>query len=305
MNGAFNFFKLIFSISLLLLSACSADKPAPMERKEQLYYGKSGVVKLIRISRAQSIKELAYSYGIDAEIIAKVNSRPVYGFIGAGEVVKIPISNEVHFEEQLFDDNEQQNYEEHIEGVTLIQKEHDDVDDNQKSDLFNDEELNRDLDNRNLKNKDDKGSLKNEVIISNQNKNILKENAFKSPTPLNLKFFIWPVNGKVISRYGKNGNLFNEGINIAAPIGTVVRAAADGEVMYVGNEPKVYGNLIIIKHNDNYLTAYAHNDKINIKKGVKVKQGQPIGTIGKTGAVSIPQLHFSVRKDKKTINPEG
>lgn len=290
------FFKVLALIPLLFISSCSADRPAPSERKEQLYYGKSGVVKLIRISRTQSIKEIAYNYGVEAEVLARVNGRPVYGSIAAGEVIKIPMSRDVQFEEQVFDEGGQ-DYEDAIEGIPLVPEPTE-----QKS-PSSDEELDKDINSSKTQVLAEQSLPQGELIISK--KEVVKKSDFKYATPLNLKQFIWPVEGKILSRYGKSGNSFNEGMNIAAPLGTVVRAAADGEVMYVGKEPKVYGNLIIIKHRGNYLTAYAHNDKISVEKGAKVKQGQPIATIGKTGAATIPQLHFSMRKDKKTINPEG
>ncbi|MDJ1407262.1 MAG: M23 family metallopeptidase [Candidatus Midichloria sp.] len=296
MKNKCNFFKVLALIPLLFISSCSTDRPAPSERKEQFYYGKSGIVKLIRISRTQSIKEIAYNYGVEAEIIARVNGRPVYGSIAAGEVIKIPMSRDVQFEEQVFDE-EGQDYEDTVEGVPLV------LEPTEQKSPSSDEELDKDINSSKTRALAEHPLPQGELIISK--KEVVKKGDFKYVTPLNSKQFIWPVEGKILSRYGKSGNSFNEGMNIAAPLGTVVRAAADGEVMYVGKEPKVYGNLIIIKHRGNYLTAYAHNDKISVAKGAKVKQGQPIATIGKTGAAIIPQLHFSMRKDKKTINPEG
>ncbi|CAG7596763.1 MAG: murein hydrolase activator EnvC [Candidatus Midichloria sp.] len=296
MKNRCNFFKVLALIPLLFISSCSTDRPAPSERKEQFYYGKSGIVKLIRISRTQSIKEIAYNYGVEAEILARVNCRPVYGSIAAGEVIKIPMSRDVQFEEQVFDE-EGQDYEDTIEGVPLV------LEPTEQKSPSSDEELDKDINSSKTRALAEQSLPQGELIISK--KEVVKKGDFKYVTPLNSKQFIWPVEGKILSRYGKSGNSFNEGMNIAAPLGTVVRAAADGEVMYVGKEPKVYGNLIIIKHRGNYLTAYAHNDKISVAKGAKVKQGQPIATIGKTGAAIIPQLHFSMRKDKKTINPEG
>ncbi|MDJ1257146.1 MAG: M23 family metallopeptidase [Candidatus Midichloria sp.] len=296
MKNMCKFFKVLALIPLLFISSCSTDRPAPSERKEQLYYGKSGVVKLIRISRAQSIKEIAYNYGVEAEVLAIVNGRPVYGSVAAGEVIKIPMSRDVQFEEQVFDE-EGQDYEDTIEGIPLVPEPTE-----QKS-LSSDEGLDKDINSSKTQVLAEQSLPQGELIISK--KEVVKKGDFKYATPLNSKQFIWPVEGKILLRYSKSGNSFNEGMNIAAPLGTVVRAAADGEVMYVGKEPKVYGNLIIIKHRGNYLTAYAHNDKISVAKGAKVKQGQPIATIGKTGAATIPQLHFSMRKDKKTINPEG
>ncbi|CAK6538138.1 MAG: hypothetical protein IRD3MM_06405 [Candidatus Midichloria mitochondrii] len=296
MKNMCKFFKVLALIPLLFISSCSTDKPAPSERKEQFYYGKSGIVKLIRISRTQSIKEIAYNYGVETEVLARVNGRPVCGSVAAGEVIKIPMSRDVQFEEQVFDE-EGQDYDDTIEGIPLVPEPT-----KQKS-PSSDEELDKDINSSKTHVLAEQSLPQGELIISK--KEVVKKGDFKYATPLNSKQFIWPVEGKIMSRYGKSGNSFNEGMNIAAPLGTVVRAAADGEVMYVGKEPKVYGNLIIIKHRGNYLTAYAHNAKISVAKGAKVKQGQPIATIGKTGATTIPQLHFSMRKDKKTINPEG
>lgn len=128
---------------------------------------------------------------------------------------------------------------------------------------------------------------------------------FKTKTPLSSSNFIWPVNGEVLSHYGKNGNKSNEGINIAAPTGTIINAAADGKVIYVGKKIEGYGNLMIVKHSGDYMTAYAHLQDVLAEKGSEVKKGESIATVGKTGGVSTPQLHFSVRKGKKTIDPEG
>ncbi len=117
--------------------------------------------------------------------------------------------------------------------------------------------------------------------------------------------FIWPVEGKIVARFGpREGGLFNDGINIQAREGTEVRAAGDGQVVYVGNQLKAYGNLILIKHDNGYLTAYAHNKNNKVSKNDRVKKGDIIAYVGKTGDVGLPQLHFSIRKGKKALNPE-
>lgn len=116
--------------------------------------------------------------------------------------------------------------------------------------------------------------------------------------------FDWPVRGAVISAYGagsKGGR--NDGVNIAAPLGTPVRAAADGEVVYRGAELDGYGNLLLVKHRDGFVTAYAHNDVMLVRKGDKVRQGQVIAKVGQTGAVREPQLHFEIRQDLKSVDP--
>jgi murein DD-endopeptidase MepM/ murein hydrolase activator NlpD len=133
---------------------------------------------------------------------------------------------------------------------------------------------------------------------------VLSSNNFLIDNPLSSPKFQWPVKGKVIARYGKNGNKFNEGVNIAAASGTLVHAAGDGKAVYIGNNIEGYGNLIIIKHEGQYMTAYAHLNDISVERGTHIKKGDVIGIVGQSGNVPEPQLHFSIRKGKKTINPE-
>lgn len=116
--------------------------------------------------------------------------------------------------------------------------------------------------------------------------------------------FIWPVKGELISRFGDKGaGLRNEGINIAAPKGTPVVAADNGVVAYSGNELKGFGNLILIRHPNGWITAYAHNETLLVARGERVERGQEIARVGSTGNVSSPQLHFEVRKGGERIDP--
>jgi murein DD-endopeptidase MepM/ murein hydrolase activator NlpD len=116
--------------------------------------------------------------------------------------------------------------------------------------------------------------------------------------------FIWPVEGKVVSRFGTAADgLRNDGINIAAPEGAPVKAAADGVVAYAGNELRGFGNMILIKHADNWVTAYAHNSGLLVKKGDQVKQGQVIARVGSSGNVANPQLHFEIRNGTRAVDP--
>ena len=116
--------------------------------------------------------------------------------------------------------------------------------------------------------------------------------------------FDWPLRGKVISEYGSlaSGER-NDGINIAATLGSPVRAAADGVVSYTGNELKGYGNLILIRHSGDYVTAYAHAETILVTRGDKVVRGQVIAYAGTTGGVDVPQLHFEIRHGTAPVNP--
>jgi murein DD-endopeptidase MepM/ murein hydrolase activator NlpD len=117
--------------------------------------------------------------------------------------------------------------------------------------------------------------------------------------------FTWPVRGQVISTYGpKAGQLYNDGINIAAPKGTPVVSASDGVVAYVGDDLSSYGNLVLIRHAGGMVTAYAHLGSVSVKKGTRVKRGQPIGTVGNTGKVANSQLHFEIRRGTDTLDPQ-
>jgi len=116
--------------------------------------------------------------------------------------------------------------------------------------------------------------------------------------------FLWPVRGSVISDYGaKPGGLQNDGINIAAPRGAAIRAAEAGSVVYAGNELRGFGNLLLVRHRDGWITAYAHADEILVKRGDTVLRGQTIARVGSTGGVSSPQLHFEVRRGSRPLNP--
>ncbi len=116
--------------------------------------------------------------------------------------------------------------------------------------------------------------------------------------------FSWPVRGKILSGYGSKSNgLFNDGINIKANRGTAVLAAENGFVAYAGNEVKGMGNLVIIQHADGWMTVYAHMDSMSVRRGHSVTVGQKIGTVGVSGKVDQPQLHFEIRKGTKAYNP--
>ncbi len=124
------------------------------------------------------------------------------------------------------------------------------------------------------------------------------------PQMTTATMFRWPVRGRIISTFGSKPNgTRNEGINIAVPEGTDVHAAADGVVAYAGNELKGYGNLILIRHKGGWVTAYAHNKALLVKRGQRVRRGEVIAKAGRTGSVSTPQLHFEIRKGATAVNP--
>ena len=119
-----------------------------------------------------------------------------------------------------------------------------------------------------------------------------------------LPTFRWPVRGKVITTYGaKTNGKSNDGINLAVPEGTPVKAAEDGVVAYSGNELKGYGNLVLVRHSNGYVTAYAHASELLVKRGDSIKRGQVIAKSGQSGEVGSPQLHFEIRKGSSPVDP--
>jgi murein DD-endopeptidase MepM/ murein hydrolase activator NlpD len=125
-----------------------------------------------------------------------------------------------------------------------------------------------------------------------------------APDPMSGNSFRWPVKGRVISQFGaRPDGGHNDGIDLAVPQGTSVKAAENGVVAYAGSELKGYGNLVLIRHANNWVSAYAHNEEILVKRGDKVSRGQIIAKAGATGAVSQPLVHFELRKGSRPVDP--
>jgi murein DD-endopeptidase MepM/ murein hydrolase activator NlpD len=117
--------------------------------------------------------------------------------------------------------------------------------------------------------------------------------------------FAWPARGRLVARFGVMGKgVRNDGINIEVPRGAPVRAAADGVVAYAGNELRGFGNLLLIKHADGWMSAYGHNDELVVKRGEVVKRGQVVAKAGASGNVRTPQLHFELRKNGDAVDPQ-
>jgi lipoprotein NlpD len=136
------------------------------------------------------------------------------------------------------------------------------------------------------------------VSKKNVNTNIIDTNTTQDQK---IEQWLWPTKGRVISNFS-SGDQGNKGIDIAGQRGQAIVATANGSVVYSGNALRGYGNLVIIKHNDNYLSAYAHNDRLLVKEGQNVIAGEKIATMGSTGASSV-RLHFEIRYQGKSMNP--
>lgn len=116
--------------------------------------------------------------------------------------------------------------------------------------------------------------------------------------------FRWPARGRIVAGFGRRPNgEQNDGINIALPEGTPIKAAESGTVIYAGNELTGFGNLVLVRHADGWVTAYAHAKEITVARGAEVRRGQVIATVGATGAVNQPQLHFELRKGSTPVDP--
>jgi murein DD-endopeptidase MepM/ murein hydrolase activator NlpD len=154
--------------------------------------------------------------------------------------------------------------------------------------------------NKNIQQNKTKPSTSKKSLASNSK-------ATKKITKKAVAFsFISPISsGRIIAKFGpkKNGT-HSDGVNIKAPMGTKIKSAERGKIVYVGNALRGYGNLVIIKHPNNWLTAYAHSDEIFVTKGQSVTKGQVIATVGSSGSVDSPQLHFGLRKGRRAVNPE-
>jgi len=130
------------------------------------------------------------------------------------------------------------------------------------------------------------------------------EASYSLPKSSEKSRFDWPLQGRVIMSYGMSDDgRRNDGINIAAPVGTPIRSVDDGEVVYRGSELEGYGNLLLVKHTDGWVSAYAHTDAILVSKGDKIRKGQIIAKVGTTGSVDQPQLHFELRHELKPTDP--
>jgi murein DD-endopeptidase MepM/ murein hydrolase activator NlpD len=326
-----NFF--VYFLLCFLVACNSANTPAIIENNQSIYFGKNEKYRFVKSQTSQSVSEIAQGYHVPIKEIKRLNSLNSYDSIKPGTIIKVPIGNyyliksndtlesiaRVHdIDLNLLAEKNGLSVDSEIyAGDYIIIPEstdsfiendgykHVNFDSSTVQDEENYEETqNNDQIDANQKKDADLNVLtaKNNVLVAPKSK--IKNEFFKNQYPINSKDFTWPVNGYVIKTYGDHNGKFNEGINIIAEKGTPVKAASRGEVVYLGNQ-QGYGNLLILRHNNGYMTAYSNLDKFLVKKGQIVNKSAQIATVGNSANLDRPQLQFSMKKGNHTINPDG
>ena len=239
--------------------------------------------RLYRVQEGDSLSGIAAKFKINSEEIAVINFLPPPYRLNEGDWLGIPLSDR----EKLLQNNNL------LSGQKKSSK-------NLKSDSVI--VTTEDLEPLSLGRKPLVSSKKAIVSKGERKLGASFEKAAKSSGL--EKEFLSPLDGPVISDFGSQADgRRNDGINISAPKGAPVRSVQDGEVIYSGDALQGYGNLVLIKHRDGYVSAYAHMESILAKRGVTVSKGQTIGTVGSSGGVPSPQLHFELRKNNVAIDP--
>ncbi len=357
-------FALILSIALSATGCASKSKPAQIDDRQHMIFGRNGPMELVRIYPSDTIESIAKKHNVPVEMIAAANhlsypyhiydtrsllvpkhryhktkhgdtlrgiareySADIMQLMDANGMMHIPVTQQIKPGTMLIIPDRIENISQHVErgnktnyqptknyDVIELEEVDDVIENTQATDKqFDAENKNNkavettqhkkitndaqqvDLDNDLRKTL---GDGNNDAVIDELESDTTGA-LFAVSTPLNLPQFIWPLNG-TISRDEKH-----EGITIFAQLNTTVRAAGSGKVIFAENDKGEYGNLIIIKHSNNYLTAYAHNNQLLVKKGDEVNKGQAIAKVGKSGKATKPQLYFSMRKGKEIVDPES
>ena len=281
------FYLFIFSISLLLLSNCSKG-PIVTDIVKGIYDSskikEETKSKKIKIVTGDTLDSISKKYKVTKKELIRFNKIKYPYILKPGKFIKIPLSKRYKIKK----------------GDTLYK-----IAKCSSTNVLEIKNKNTNLNEKKLI----VGSVINLPYYSIDNcklksKKIAKKNRSIKKSIKSKEIFIWPVQGSIITYFGKQkGGRKNDGINILSVKGNPVRAAMTGKVIYRGNELLAWGNLIIIKHKNNWTTAYAHLDKLLVKKGEIIKTGDIIASVGATGNVDKSQLHFQVRKNSKPLDP--
>ncbi|MBO6056199.1 MAG: M23 family metallopeptidase [Alphaproteobacteria bacterium] len=314
--------------SLCLLAACERTALSPVEIKIDDEIGgfatASSVSNTYLVAQGETLFDIANKFNIDPMNLAKVNNLKSPYNVRPGQVLKLPIEKEETSREK--DGQEDASYM----PVNLDENSNQDtkeLDDNferiMKADTIRSEVPGSDAAASTKSTKSEtKTQAATEKSANSQGFNeqaqslsspkvtstatgakITKETSKASSSSGKM---VRPLDGKVISRFGDNlDGTPNDGINIKASAGTPVKAVSEGEVIYAGNNlDESFGNVVVIQHKNGVISSYAHLKDINVKKGAQITKGQKVGSVGKTGDVSTPQLHLEIMKNSTPENPE-
>lgn len=261
------------------------------------------------VKKGDTLYSIAFRYGLDYKFLAKKNNiAPPYN-ISVGQVINLNINSSaapvyiVKKGDTLYSIAKKQNQSvSFLAGVNDL---------NPPYNLYVGQKLNLARSNsyvKNAKKEESEVPVAGNTVVSNKNTNtVAKNSVVKTPIiagksrTVNGVTWTWPTQGKVIKGFSL-GEQGNKGIDIAGTRGQPVVSTADGQVVYAGNALRGFGNLIIINHSNEYLSAYAHNDALLVKEGDKVKRGQQIARMGSTDAESV-RLHFEIRYRGQSVNP--
>jgi murein DD-endopeptidase MepM/ murein hydrolase activator NlpD len=312
--------KIINLIAILAtIAGCTSNnKPAVIENKQDLLFTKNGTMQIIRITPDDTLESVAIQYKTPVEILASINNLtfPYYLvdrrhlLIPQDQYYKITKNNESIAKiarKYHISSDEIQELNNWLYGIDEILPQGEIIrlprETYQPKADYTIMEL-EEVPEENIKD-DGYDSSFQETPIEEKSLDFTKDNneeiiksPFKLPSPLNLPEFIWPIQGKITIDQNQ------EGLIIYANLNSEVKAIGKGRVIYADNDKGEYGNLIIIKHSNGYLSAYAHNSELLVQKSTQVVKGQTIAKVGQTGSAKKPQLFFSMRKGKNNINPD-
>jgi len=294
---------------LMLLSACSSNRIPLLNYSLETWWGKKEAPSSVRVQKGDTLYSIARRYDVPLrEVIETNNLRPPYA-LRIGQTLRLPTAK-YHIVEKgdtLYNISKRYNVNMNSLSKTNKLSAPYSLRIGQKL-LLPGSVVSKPQASHYVANTPKAtASWKAKTATKNKSKTTAskwKAPTYKAPAKKRSAKFAWPVRGKVISKFGpiaKGRN--NDGINIKAPLGTAVKAAGAGTIAYAGNELKGFGNLILIQHNDRWIRANEQKDRLLVRKGQKVRKGEKISTVGSTGGVSSPQLHFEIRAGKKAMNP--
>ncbi len=281
-------------VSAMLLSSCSHNAPAPVidissentnnktvkytSRHKHSRKPSEQDIQLYQVKPGDTLFSIAWRYSLDYESLANANHLNAYR-IYPGQQLRLTTASEepVFSSESLLAAINTEILLKHKTGLTKSKTE---AKSKRSTKLV-------------------KTQIQHPKHRSSRVKNSRRHN--KKAANSSIKHWIWPVNGKIINYFSDRSNQ-NKGLDIAGKTGSPVRATAKGRVVYSGSGLRGYGHLVIIKHNDNYLSAYAHNKKIHVEENEFVKAGQRIADLGSSGS-DREKLHFEIRYKGKPVDP--